>query len=87
MDIKNIFQLWDEIGRKVPFKVRRENWSKRYIVIVEKIECEKMPYGKAYGYTTDNGQKSDHYDHDKTWRLTGEIPCAGCYQWYLTEKE
>ena len=82
----NIFQIWDSKGRKIPFKVRREHWNQRYCVVVERIECDNMPFGKAFGYSTDNGIRTDHFSHDKKWRITGEIPCAGCYQWYFVEE-
>lgn len=83
---ENIFEIWDRIGRKTPFAVRRENWSKGYYTVVEKIECEKMPYGKAFGYPTDNGFYSNHYEYDKKWRNEKLIPCCGCYQWILEEE-
>lgn len=81
----NIFQIWDSIGRKTPFAVRRENWSAEFYTVVEKIECEKMPYGKAYGYPVSNGKYSSHYEYDKKWRESKLIPCCGCYQWILVE--
>jgi len=86
-EILNIFQIWDKQGRKVPFKVRRENWHPRYEVIVEKIECEKLPYGKAFGHSTEDGKSTDFFNHDSRYRKTGEIPCAGSYQWYSTKNE
>jgi len=54
---ENIFQIWDRIGRKVPFAVTRDHWSSdRYCIIVDRIQCEKMPYGKAYSYSIENGE-------------------------------
>ena len=81
----NIFQIWESIGRKTPFAVRRDNWSTQFYTIVEKIECEKMPYGKAFGYPTINGKMSDHYNYDGKWQREKIIPCCGCYQWQLVE--
>ena len=81
----NIFQVWDSIGRKTPFAVRRDNWSEEYYTIVESIECENLPYGNAFGYPTINGQYSSHYEYDKKWRNNKIIPCCGCYQWTLVE--
>ena len=81
----NIFQIWDKIGRKTPFAVRRDNWSEGYYTVVTEVECDKMPYGKAYGYPTNNGIYSNHYEYDKDWRNYKLIPCGGCYQWHLIE--
>lgn len=78
---KNIFQIWSEIGKRIPFAVRRDNWSNEYYTIVEKIELRRYPYGYAYGYPTINGEYSDHYDYDIDWKNKRVIPCAGCYQW------
>ena len=66
---KNIFQIWDDIGRKTPFAVRRDNWSKKYYAIVEKVEINKFPYGNAYGFSTINGIYSNHFEHDSKWRI------------------
>jgi len=79
----NIFEIWDSLDRKTPFAVRRDNWSVEYYTIVENVECEKMPYGKAFGFPTKNGQYSTHYEYDKKWRKERLIPCCGCYQWSL----
>lgn len=81
----NIFQIWDSIGRKAPFAVRRENWNPDYYTIVERIECEALPYGKAFGYPTIAGHYTTHYEYDKHWRKDKIIPCCGCYQWALVE--
>jgi len=82
---KNIFQIWDDIGRITPFAVRRDNWSKKYYAIVEKVEINKFPYGNAYGFSTINGIYSNHFEHDSKWRRKRIIPCCGCYQWTLVE--
>ncbi len=82
---KNIFQIWDDIGRITPFAVRRDNWSKKYYAIVEKVEINKFPYGNAYGFSTINGIYSNHFEHDSKWRRKRIIPCCGCYQWSLVK--
>lgn len=79
----NIFQIWDSLGRITPFAVRRDNWTKEFYTIVERVECEKLPYGKAFGFSVAHGRYSNHYDYEKKWRETGLIPCCGCYQWTL----
>ncbi len=69
----------------MPFAVKRDNWSDEYYTFVEKVECEKLPYGKAFGYATIYGKYSSHYNYDKKWREEKLIPCSGCYQWTLVE--
>lgn len=78
---KNIFQIWKEIGKKVPFGVRRDNWSNEYYTIVEKIEIRRWPYGSAFGYPTINGKYSNHYEYSNEWVKAKLIPGAGSYQW------
>lgn len=79
----NIFQIWESLGNVTPFAVRRHNWGNEFYTIVERVECEKMPYGKAFGFSVAQGRYSDHYDYDKKWRESGLIPSAGSYQWTL----
>ncbi|UPT67245.1 MAG: hypothetical protein M0D57_00665 [Sphingobacteriales bacterium JAD_PAG50586_3] len=81
----NIFQIWDSIGRKTPFAVRREDWGEVFYAIVEKIECEKMPYGKAYGISVAFGKYSNHFEYNKNWKKSKLIPNCGNYQWALVE--
>lgn len=81
----NIFEIWDSIGRKTPFAVRRDNWTEEYYTIVESVDCEELPYGRAFGYSTSKGIRSDHYSYDRKWREEGLIPCCGCYQWTLVD--
>jgi len=81
MTEKNIFEIWKENGEKIPFAVRRNNWTENFYTVVTKVEIKKWPYGKAYGYSTINGKFTNHYSYDNGWRKEGTIPCAGCYQW------
>lgn len=81
----NIFQIWDSLGRKTPFAVRRGNWRPEFYAVVERVECEKMPYGKAFGYSVHNGIRNDHFSYDKNWRKERVIPNCGSYQWSLVE--
>lgn len=81
----NIFEIWERIGRQTPFAVRRDHWSDDYYAIVEKVECKKLPYGKAFGYPTIKGEYSDRFEYDKKWLDEKLIPCCGCYQWTLAE--
>lgn len=83
---ENIFQIWVRIGRTVPFAVTRDHWSSdRFCIVVERIECETMPYGKAFGYSTDNGEYSTYLEYDTKWRKDRQISVAGVYQWSLVE--
>ena len=81
----NIFEIWDGIGRQTPFAVRRDHWGEEQQAIVERVECEKLPYGKAFGYPVINGQKSDRFEYDEQRRNEKLIPCGGCYQWTVIE--
>ena len=85
MPYQNIFQIWKELGEKVPFAVRRQNWSDAYYVVVEKIEIGKFPYGRAYGFPVSNSRYSDHFEYDSRWRKKRIIPNCGSYQWELVE--
>lgn len=84
---KNIFEIWKENGEKLPFSVRRDNWSTEYATVVEEIEIRKWPYGIARGYPTRNGEKSNHYYYSSEWRKNRQIPCAGNYQWTLVKDQ
>ena len=81
----NIFEIWDAIGRQVPFAVRRDHWGIDQYAIVESIECDKMPYGKAYGYHMLDGVISNRFDYDEIWKEKRIIPCCGIYQWTLVD--
>lgn len=83
---QNIFEIWDSIGRKTPFAVKRDNWTEGYYTIIESVYCEELPYGRAFGYPVNKGKRSDHYEYDKKWRTEGLIPCCGCYQWNLVDE-
>ena len=83
--MQNVFEIWEANGRKVPFAVRRWNWTNQYATVIEHVECEKMPYGKAFGYPTTYGQPSSHYESYPKWRATREVPNAGSYQWELVQ--
>lgn len=82
---KNIFQLWEENDKRVPFVVRRWNWKEAFAAVVERVECEKMPYGKAYGYALTNGAPSDYFKIYPKWKKTRELPNTGSYQWKIVD--
>lgn len=74
-DWKNIFQLWEENGQRVPFTVAKSSWSaeKGHYLVVEEIRIKKWPYGDAWGQYFWNGQPGER---DK-------IKAAGTYSWKL----
>jgi hypothetical protein len=82
---KNLFQIWQENGNKVPFMARRFNWTNEYTVIVEETEIIKMPYGIARGYAMKNGQRTNHFAYGTQWNRDQRIPNAGSYQWILVQ--
>lgn len=47
----NVFQLWEQCGRKLPLKMVKETWAQvpGDYFLVEKIEIGKWPYGSAWG--------------------------------------
>jgi hypothetical protein len=84
---RNVFQIYLDNDKKLPFIVRNWNWKRTTFQITEiytdlKITIDrdgvqKGPYGKAYGYPFFDGVK------------TSEEPLllerAGCYQWELVD--
>lgn len=82
---QNIFQIWDAIGRQTPFAVKRDHWKDGEYAIVEKIEIEKWPYGKAYGYPMVENKSSGRFEYDNEWKTNKTIPSSGTYQWSLAE--
>ncbi|QRI48307.1 hypothetical protein JQC76_09335 [Elizabethkingia anophelis] len=70
----NIFQIWKEIGERVPFMVKKGYWSDYSNVLITRIDIKKYPYGDAYGISCNNGN------------LTGEsekLNSPGVYDWKL----
>jgi hypothetical protein len=82
---QNIFQIWEAIDKKIPFAVRRDHWQEKFYIVIENVECDKMPYGKAYGYPTIDGEYSTFYDSDSKWKKEKIIPSSGVYGWALAE--
>lgn len=80
---KNIFELWKENKEKIPFNVRRTNWTMPNVFIkVEKIEIKKFPYGTAYGKSMEINEKGEEQISQNQYHCKhGIIGCAGCYQW------
>lgn len=85
---KNVFELWEEQGEKLPFKVKRVNWTTQNIfILVEKIVIGKFPYGIAYGKSMEINQEGKEAVSDFQYHCkNGIVSCAGNYQWVLFEK-
>lgn len=79
---KNIFQIWCDVGKITPFRVRRVSWHpSRSVGVVRVSDLRKLPsglYGEAW-------TRDDWYG-ETGWYLRGpngeiSISGAGCYQW------
>lgn len=82
----NIFNIWEDIGRKTPFAVRRTHWANRGIyVIIDRVEPDGNGYGKAYGTPTENGGSCSYWQTDKKWKESRLIPNSGVYGWEYVE--
>lgn len=96
----NIFKIYYNIGKRLPFQVKRcdrgkysQNWETRTskegrTFMVEKIE-PKGKYGKAYGYALVDDVPNDeylkcYYPEYKAGEIV-EIPCGGCGGWVLVD--
>jgi len=71
---KNVFDLWVDNDKKLPFFVRRWSWSTHSKFMVAKIEPKQTKtglYGSAYGYFYNDDKKNEY----------SKLSCAGNYQW------
>lgn len=97
----NIFNIYYNIGKRLPFQVKRcevglqrsINWENRLSTkgrtfMVEKIEPKGI-YGKAYGYSLEDNELSEEYlrFYYPNYKAGEivEIPCAGCGEWVLID--
>lgn len=95
----NIFNIYYNIGRRVPFIVKRihggasaapdyfHNKQGRTF-LVEKVKPGGLggKYGHAYGKAFVNGEPNDEYREQCYPDIKDEeIPCAGCGEWVLIE--
>ena len=93
----NIFQIYYNIGKRLPFQVKRSpsglkgsrDEEYRYsqegrTFMVEKIKIRNKIYGTAYGYCMIDGVRDDDNEYMKGYK-EGEIPCAGCGEWVLID--
>jgi hypothetical protein len=80
---ENIFQIWDRLGRKTPFLVKNENWPTEDFVLVERVDCNTLVHGKAFGFPVRGGKPSDLYHHDLDWKKEKTIPLAHESTWII----
>jgi len=95
----NVFQIWDKLERKTPFKVRRWTWHPDTFFEIIKVEItpknweyyEKTGnlYGKAFGYMYTRGKKISRdnsiYPKSHIDNYLTSLNNAGSYQWELVE--
>ena len=93
----NIFNIYYNIGRRLPFQVKRikeglygcRDKGEFYKPIgktfmVERVE-PRGEYGEAYGYCLIDNVRNDAYMKEVYPDNKGEIPCAGCGGWVLVD--
>lgn len=70
-DWQNIFQLWDENGRQLPFRAAKKTWSAEagHYLIVERIEVGNWPLGKAWGQITGTACRETRRADQAVWYL------------------
>lgn len=86
LDYKNIFDLWKELGERVPFSVRRNTWSRFRRLTIVRVSDVKQTHTGLYGkaWTLDEWYG---WVRKRDLSCTGEklVSCAGCYQWKLVD--
>ena len=89
----NVFQIYYNIGKRLPFQVKRSPMGLdeefRYsqegrTFMVERVEIRNKIYGTAYGYLMIDGVRDDDNEYMKGYEK-GTVPCAGCGEWVLID--
>lgn len=88
----NIFNIYFNIGKRIPFQVKRSRSldkefrynKKGRTFMVERVELRGL-YGKAFGYCLIDGVRNDEYMKEYYSSNNNEIPCAGCGEWALVD--
>lgn len=93
----NVFQIYYNIGKRLPFQVKRsprglrgsQDENYRYsqegrTFMVEKIKIQNKIYGTAYGYCMIDGVRDDNNEYMQSYEK-GTVPCAGCGEWVLID--
>lgn len=76
MTSDNIFDLWREIGKVIPFIVKRN--ARGHLSYKVTRVCPKGKYGDAYGYRMQDGILEEGAREEL-------IECSGCGNWQLIE--
>lgn len=80
--MKNIFQIWEENNKKIPFCVSKGNWSNPDVyVIVKEVIPDGKGYGEAFGIPVTEGIINNYFEHSAKWKYKRIIPSAGTYNW------
>ena len=93
----NVFNIYFNIGKRVPFQVKRSpiglkgslDIDYRYsqedrTFMVEKVVMKNNKYGTAYGYLMMDGVRDDNNWYMDNYEK-GTVPCAGCGEWVLID--
>jgi len=93
----NVFQIYYNIGKRVPFQVKRSptgckgSYDEEYrysqegrTFMVERVEIHDRVYGTAYGYLMIDGVRDDNNQYMESYEK-GTVPCAGCGGWVLID--
>ncbi len=90
----NIFNIYYNIGRRLPFQVKRcemglarsKDKKTMYSQNGRSFLVERIEHGKAYGKCFVDGVPNNEYREQCYPNITDdEIPCAGCGEWVLLE--
>lgn len=94
----NIFSIYYEIGKRVPFQVKRSpdglkgshdvkyRYSQEGITYMVERIVPKGKYGYAFGYLMNNGVRDDNLHKKNNYgKENGGIPNAGCGEWCLID--
>lgn len=83
--LRNIFDIWSDRGRTVPFKVHKIEWKRDRIVTVDRISDIKTTKSGIYGkaWTMDEWYWPEHTRRDDMPLKEGEkiIYLSGTYKW------
>ncbi len=87
---KNVFQIWHENGKRVPFRVQKLNWAKESYFSVVRVEISPKQtdyfentgdmYGQAFGFFYYKGKQT-------TKGEPVELRNSGVYKWRLLHGE
>jgi hypothetical protein len=81
---KNVFQIWNDNGRRLPIGVQRIGWGKNSGFVVTRVEVSPLQwdyfdktgnlYGKAFGFFIRRGERTAEEE-------IIELRNSGVYKW------